>query len=363
MRSRAVSLPRAVALDRRLAAAAATCAVRSRSSATSASIRARRRANSSEPRSTCDVRTAIGRSLTSAVGPYLSAWPCPGSSRTWTSTRSSRRSRSWRTRGCGRKPLVVGGDPHGRGVVATANYSARAFGIHSAMSRGRGVAPLPAGGVRASTPLALPRVLAAPCWADRARDRAHRRADRRRRGLPRRRRGSPRLPRGACRRGSGADGGARCDEPHVLARRRVVQGRREGRQRRAQARRVDGGRAGYTRRRSSRRSTCAGCRESGRRRRRGCTLPESTLSGRSQRLSDEELRAVARRAASVRCYATVRAGSIRGSRARHGTHLDQRREHVRPRPRRPRAAARRAARDGARGLGAPAEEAARSRAR
>jgi DNA polymerase-4 len=41
------------------------------------------------------------------------------------------------------KPLVVGGDPRGRGVVATANYVARTFGIHSAMSAAEAIRRCP----------------------------------------------------------------------------------------------------------------------------------------------------------------------------------------------------------------------------
>src|SRR5882724_4358942 len=41
------------------------------------------------------------------------------------------------------KPLIVGGDPRGRGVVATANYAARAFRSHSAMSAAEAIRRCP----------------------------------------------------------------------------------------------------------------------------------------------------------------------------------------------------------------------------
>src|SRR6478672_10624833 len=37
------------------------------------------------------------------------------------------------------RPLAVGGQPTGRGVVAAASYEARAFGVHSAMAMARAV--------------------------------------------------------------------------------------------------------------------------------------------------------------------------------------------------------------------------------
>ena len=160
-----------------------------------------------------------------------------------TSTRSSPRSRSSRTLRLRTQPLVVGGDPQGRGVVATANYVARRFGIRSAMSSAEALRRCPDGRVRAAAPCALPAVLGGGVERD-PRGRATRRAGRDRRGLPRSRHRRPCVhgrPRG---RGGSADVRPRRDVPVVLARRLDVEGRLQGRLRPPQAGRDHGRAAG-----------------------------------------------------------------------------------------------------------------------
>ena len=141
------------------------------------------------------------------------------------------------------QPLIVGGDPRGRGVVATANYVARRFGIHSAMSAAEAIRRCPHA-VFVRPRHSLYREYSRHVWStvrgvvptveQTGLDEGYLDLGE----------VAARLPRGARRRRGGADVRARRDEPHVLARRRAVQGRREGRERRAQARRARRRRAG-----------------------------------------------------------------------------------------------------------------------
>ena len=156
------------------------------------------------------------------------------------------------------RPMVVGGDPHGRGVVATASYAARRFGIRSAMSCAEALRRCP-DVVFVRPDIAHYREWSAPRLGAGARAVAGRRGARAGRGLPR----AARRGRGRGRRRRAARGGG-AGAPVVLPRRRDLQGRRQGRLRPRQARRRHRRPARARRPRSSRRSRCARCPASAR---------------------------------------------------------------------------------------------------
>ena len=259
-------------------------------------------------------------------------------------------------------PLVVGGDPHGRGVVATANYVARRFGVVSAMSCAEALRRCPQA-VFVRPRGALYREYSREVWSI-VREIV------------------PTVEQ------AGIDEGyldlgevapafddaralaeavqavvTRADAALVLARRRDVEGRRQGRVRPAQARRADGRAARAARRRSWRRSRSACCRASARAPRRGSPPPGSRRSAALAALEDGELRAAPPgqgRAARARPRARHRPAAARGL---DRAHLDLDRGDVRARRRRRRAAARRAAPDGRRGSPATCASAGRPRGR
>ena len=242
------------------------------------------------------------------------------------------------------RPLIVGGDPHGRGVVATANYVARGFGIHSAMSCGGGAATLPARRLRPAAALALPRVLALRL-GQRARDRADGRADGPRRGLSRPRRGGAGLPARARARRGGADGGARNDAADVLARRGVVEGRREGRVGHGASRAGSPSccRAGGGVPRAARGSEAAGRRAAQRRDARARGHRDRRRARRARRRRASRAAAGQGRPPAARPRPRHRPAPARDGRR---AHLDLAGGDVPARRRRPRAPARRAAADG-----------------
>ena len=155
------------------------------------------------------------------------------------------------------------------------------------------------------------------------------------------------LERARARRG-GAGGRPRRDEPDVLARRRDVQGRRQGRERPAQAGRADrraaGPRGGVPR--AVRRAPAA----RGRPARRGAAAAAaaSTTIGALAALDDDELRRLLPGKVGGMLRDRARGIDPRGPRDTGRARLDQQRGDVRARHRRPRPAPRRAAADGRR---------------
>ena len=240
------------------------------------------------------------------------------------------------------KPLVVGGDPHGRGVVATANYVARKFGIHSAMSCAEALRRCPQT-VFVRARHSLYREYSQHVWETV-------------RGVV------PTVER------TGLDEGyldigevaqtflearkvAEAVQTAVRAATSLtcalgvshVEGGREDRERPSQARRADRGRRPVRRRASWRRSTCAGSPESGRRRRSACSPRASRRSARWPCSATSSSAACFPAASGGVLHDRARGIDPRGLEHQTRAHLDQRREHVRARPDRSRAAARRAA--------------------
>ena len=254
-------------------------------------------------------------------------------------------------------PLVVGGDPHGRGVVATANYVARRFGIVSAMSCAEALRRCPQAVFVRPRGCPLPRVLARGL-VDRARDRADRRAGRDRRGLPRSRRARaglrrrPRARRGRPRRREGAHAAL------VLARRRDLEGRGEGRVRPPQAGRPHGrparARGGVPGAVPDPRA--ARDRPAGRGAPRGGGRRDDRRARRARRRGARRAPARQGRAARPRAGARDRSAAARGL---DRADLDLERGDLRARRRRRRAAPRRAAPDGRRARRPPDASASR----
>ena len=199
----------------------------------------RRRGDALAERIADDLAEAAPAGAAAGVYPCGSTLVRVGSSPISISTRSSPPSRSSRTPSCAACRSSSAATRTAAGSSRPRTTSRAASAIVSAMSCAEALRRCPHGRLRPPAACALPRVLARGL-VDRPRDRADRRAGRDRRGVPRPRRGGAGLRRRPRARRGGAGGRPGPDAALVLARRRDLEGRREGRLRPAQARRPDG---------------------------------------------------------------------------------------------------------------------------